>query len=193
MALLQVMPDNDAKELLLRTRDTAAISAALEPYGVQLSHWELAIDPDRRMTNDEVLNAYSRQIEDVKNSGGYRVVDVAQLRPDESDPTWPERAEKARNAFLDEHRHAEDEVRFFAAGRGCFYLHLDAKVFAIVGEASDLLSVPANTPHWFDMSATPDFVAIRFFQNDDGWVGDFSGSKISSAFPSLDELVQETP
>jgi 1,2-dihydroxy-3-keto-5-methylthiopentene dioxygenase len=32
-------------------------------------------------------------------------------------------------------------------------------------------------------------VAVRFFEEEDGWVGDFTGDKISSSFPTFDELV----
>jgi 1,2-dihydroxy-3-keto-5-methylthiopentene dioxygenase len=39
------------------------------------------------------------------------------------------------------------------------------------------------------MGSRPDFVAIRFFQEEDGWVGDFTGETISSSFPTLDSLL----
>jgi 1,2-dihydroxy-3-keto-5-methylthiopentene dioxygenase len=32
-------------------------------------------------------------------------------------------------------------------------------------------------------------VAIRFFQNQDGWIGDFTGDAIGERFPTLDQLV----
>ncbi len=50
-------------------------------------------------------------------------------------------------------------------------------------------TVPAGTLHWFDMGSRPDFIAIRFFEEADGWVGDFSGDRISESFPTLDELL----
>ena len=49
--------------------------------------------------------------------------------------------------------------------------------------------MPAGTLHWFDMGTRPDFIAIRFFEEEDGWVGDFTGDAISAGFPSLDELL----
>lgn len=189
MTLLQVMPDDNAENLLLRTTDQQLIEETLRAHGVVLSHWELALDPDVIAGNEMILDAYRSKIDELRTSGHYRLVDVVQLRPDGTDADWATRAARARAAFLDEHRHDEDEVRFFAAGRGCFYLHLDSKVFAVVCEAGDLLSVPAGTLHWFDMGSRPDFVAVRFFQEEDGWIGDFTGSTISSSFPTLDSLV----
>ncbi|MGW7696248.1 hypothetical protein ACWGMA_46910 [Streptomyces asiaticus] len=76
-----------------------------------------------------------------------------------------------REAFLDEHRHGEDEVRFFAHGTGCSYLHLADRVLAVVRKEGDLLSVPVGTAHWFDIGRQPHFCAIRFFQAEDGWIG----------------------
>ena len=49
--------------------------------------------------------------------------------------------------------------------------------------------VPANTTHWFDMGTRPDYVAIRFFHDEDGWVGNFTGDDIATRFEALDQLV----
>lgn len=62
-------------------------------------------------------------------------------------------------------------------------------MYAVLCEAGDLLSVPANTTHWFDMGTRPDFVAIRFFHDEDGWVGDFCGTDTAQRFASFDELM----
>ena len=112
---------------------------------------------------------------------GYVTVDVISLNSDH-----PQKAE-LRAKFLDEHRHAEDEVRFFVAGRGLFTLHIDDYVYAVLCEKNDLISVPAGTPHWFDMGEHPHFVAIRLFNNPEGWVANFTGEDIASRFPRLED------
>jgi len=111
------------------------------------------------------------------------------LHPDATDAEWEAKAKAAREKFLDEHTHDEDEIRFFVDGHGCFYLHLGDEVHAVVCEAGDLMSVPTGTRHWFDMGHTPDFCAIRFFQEENGWVAGFTGATISARMPSLDELL----
>jgi 1,2-dihydroxy-3-keto-5-methylthiopentene dioxygenase len=68
-----------------------------------------------------------------------------------------------RGKFLDEHTHAEDEVRFFAEGSGMFYLHIGGKVYMVLCEAGDFISVPAGTTHWFDMGPSPDLEAENLF------------------------------
>jgi 1,2-dihydroxy-3-keto-5-methylthiopentene dioxygenase len=188
MTLLQVMLDDQAGNVLLRTTDEGSIAATLDEYQIGFARWELMLDPEEITTGEAILAAYGTQIRELSDRGGYQLVDVAQLRPDDSDPGWAERSAKARSTFRNEHKHDEDEVRFFAAGRGCFYLHLGSEVLAVVCEAGDLLSVPASTLHWFDMGSRPDFAAVRFFQREDGWIGDFTGNAISSLFPTLDTL-----
>ncbi|MCM2416753.1 acireductone dioxygenase [Streptomyces sp. RKAG293] len=190
MTLLQVMSAEDAETVVLRTRDEAEITRALEPQGVAFQRWPLRIQVTSDVDSDALLGAYEAEVDELCAQQGLRLVDVARIHVEDT-PQWQEKADKARSTFLEEHRHAEDEVRFFAHGTGCFYLHLDGQVFAVVCEAGDLLSVPAGTPHWFDMGPRPEFAAIRFFEKEDGWVGDFTGEPIAQHFPRLDALLAD--
>ena len=60
----------------------------------------------------------------------------------------------------------------------------------MVCESGDLLTVPAGTRHWFDMGPEPKFAAIRFFEQADGWIGEFTGDAIGERFPTLDQPVR---
>jgi 1,2-dihydroxy-3-keto-5-methylthiopentene dioxygenase len=189
MTLLQIMPADDGSRMLLRTDDAARITAELRPLGIRFERWAAAAALDAGAGQDEVLDAYQEEVRRLRAVGGYQLVDVVRMKPDDADPGWPATARAARDKFLDEHTHDEDEVRFFVEGRGCFYLHLGDRVYAVACEAGDLLSVPAGTRHWFDMGARPLFTAIRFFRAQDGWVADFTGDLIGRRFPYLDELL----
>jgi 1,2-dihydroxy-3-keto-5-methylthiopentene dioxygenase len=187
MVMLKVMSDANPDDVLLSTTDFDTAATRLRAEGVTLRRWEL--QPGSQTMNDsEVLAAYADQISAICEQESFTLVDCVKLAPEDSDE-WRAKATKARQGFLAEHRHTEDEVRFFAAGRGCFYLHLPPTVLAVVGQAGDLLSVPAGTTHWFDMGPTPDFCAVRFFEREDGWVGDFTGSDIAARFPDLPALL----
>ncbi|WP_229402688.1 1,2-dihydroxy-3-keto-5-methylthiopentene dioxygenase [Micromonospora okii] len=188
MTLLQVMPDDDARTVLVRTDRPDEIREALSPLDVQFEQWELGRQLASDASPDHVLAAYRPEVDRICAQGGFRLVDVVRMKPDETDPQWPDKAHAARTKFLSEHTHDEDEVRFFVEGSGCFYLHVGAKVYAVVCEAGDLLWVPRGTSHWFDMGGRPEFTAIRFFQEEDGWIGSFLPESIASGFPSLDEL-----
>jgi 1,2-dihydroxy-3-keto-5-methylthiopentene dioxygenase len=186
MSLLQIMSEDDPTRIRLRTQDPTEISQALAPLGVRFERWQVRDLPEDA-ANADVLEAYRHEVDLLCETGGFRLVDVARLVPSD-DPQWPATARAAREKFLDEHTHAEDEVRFFVAGSGCFYLHVAGSVYAVVCEAGDLLSVPENTRHWFDMGERPTFTAIRFFQEEDGWIGDFVPDSIARRFPTLDQL-----
>ncbi|MEU7764260.1 cupin [Nocardia sp. NPDC049190] len=188
MTLLQVMAADNAADVRVRTTDDELIGTELARHGITFGRWPVVADAASR-SSDDLLAHYAAEVAELNESGRYQHIDIARIHPDDADPQWQHVAKGAREKFLDEHRHAEDEVRFFAAGRGCFYLHLDGEVLAVVCEGGDLLSVPAGTLHWFDMGARPDFIAIRFFEEADGWVGDFTGDRISAGFPTLDELL----
>ena len=192
MTLLQTMPDGDPATVRLRTRDAAVIAAALAAHGVGFERWPLRGGPlDPSVSTEALLDRYRPEVEALCARHGLRLVDVARIHDDGTEASR-ERAAAARGAFLEEHRHGEDEVRFFAHGTGCFSLHLDGEVHAVVCEAGDLLSVPAGTRHWFDMGPRPDFAAIRFFEQEDGWVGDFTGDPLAQRFPRLDDLLADT-
>ncbi len=163
--------------------DVGAIAAELGMIGVQFERWEanrpLAADAGQ----DEVLAAYRQAVDTLNGKYGFQAIDVVSLQPDH-----PERA-AFRQKFLAEHTHADFEVRFFVGGRGLFYLHVGDKVYLVLCEQGDLISVPADTTHWFDMGEYPDFKCIRFFTTADGWQGHFTGSDIATRFPGFDEYL----
>lgn len=171
---------------ILQTSDPAVIAAELAAVGIVFEQWPVR-DVPAGATADEILDTYSEEVSRLTDQHGFTVVDVAQLHPSE-DPEWEATAAGARGKFLAEHTHAEDEVRFFVHGAGIFYLHIGDHVHAVQCTAGDLISVPADTRHWFDMGTRPDFTAIRFFLNPDGWVGHFTGDEIGTRFPDYETL-----
>ncbi|GAA4003784.1 acireductone dioxygenase [Allokutzneria multivorans] len=187
MTLLTVWPDNDPGTVVLRTEDGAEIQSELKRLGVRFERWDVVSGLPPTPTSEEVLAAYRENVDRVVEAEGYVLVDAMHMTPSD-DPAWRENAAAARKKFLAEHTHDDDEDRFFARGSGVFYLHVGDRVYAVFCEAGDLLSVPANTTHWFDMGTRPDYVSVRFFHDDDGWVGNFTGSPIASLFPDYDTL-----
>lgn len=159
------------------------IISVLSTVGVQYEQWSAAQPLTIDAGQDEVLTAYAEQIERLRKQYAIQSVDVVALRPDN-----PQKDE-FRQKFLAEHTHADFEIRFFVDGSGLFYLHIADKVYLMLCEKGDLITVPANTTHWFDMGANPNFKCIRLFTVADGWVGDFTGSDIAQHFPDMDSFV----
>jgi len=180
MSQLTVFNDNNPATALLKTSDVSEIVKTLNAEGVRFEQWQASSPVKAGDSSEIVMGAFASDIERIKTEGGYITVDVISLNS--SNP----QKDELRKKFLNEHIHTEDEVRFFVAGRGLFTLHIKDKVFEVLCEKNDLISVPANTTHWFDMGPNPDFVAIRFFNNPEGWVAQFTGSTIAEKFSRLD-------
>ncbi|MGN6817448.1 MAG: 1,2-dihydroxy-3-keto-5-methylthiopentene dioxygenase [Sphingomonas sp.] len=176
MTRLRVFAADDGANPVLDTSDPTWIGDALKKIGVRYERWPLR--DTQGADAGGVLVAYAPEIDKLKAEAGYQSVDVISLAPDH-----PDRA-ALREKFLSEHRHSEDEVRFFVAGEGLFTLRTDDdRVHAILCTAGDLISVPAGMRHWFDMGPEPSFTAIRLFENPDGWVAKFTGDAIADRFP----------
>jgi 1,2-dihydroxy-3-keto-5-methylthiopentene dioxygenase len=178
MSRLTIYADDSAARPLLDTTDGARIAAALAPIGVRFERWSASTDLPAEVDDAAVLEAYRSDIERLKSECGYQSVDVLRCLPDNPN------ARQLRLKFLDEHTHDDDEVRFFVAGAGVFYLHAAGKVHMTLCERGDLIRVPAGTRHWFDMGPAPDFTVIRLFTSPDGWVAKFTGEQIARQFPS---------
>jgi len=179
MSRLRIYRDDDGREPLDTLVDHAEIARALAAAGVRFERWEAAHPIEPGASQEEVIAAYRSDIDRLMREEGYQSVDVVSLRPDH-----PQR-EAMRQKFLSEHTHSEDEVRFFVAGAGQFTLHIGDRVYEVLCEAGDLIGVPDRTRHWFDMSESPYFVAIRLFTNTEGWVATFTGEDIAERFPRM--------
>jgi 1,2-dihydroxy-3-keto-5-methylthiopentene dioxygenase len=55
----------------------------------------------------------------------------------------------------------------------------------VLCEKNDWIRVPAGTRHWFDMGSKPQFCAMRFFNNSEGWLATFTGDPIAERFAKL--------
>lgn len=167
--------------------DFSAIENQLNTIGVQFERWTARHEVEPNAEPAAILNAYSDSIDRLKQQYGFQAVDVISLTPNHPDKT------SLRQKFLAEHCHADFEVRFFIRGRGLFYLHVENHIYAVLCEQGDLISVPANTRHWFDMGENPDFSCIRLFTTPEGWVAEFSGSDIAKNYPTLEQYLTESP
>ena len=180
MSRLTIYKD-DSGAVVDEFRTGEEIARQLESLGVRFERWEAEAELARDADQEAVLAAYHTPVQRLKDEFGFQSVDVVSLNPDHPD------REMFRNKFLAEHVHADFEVRFFVAGSGLFCLHVNDRVYAVLCEQGDLISVPADTPHWFDMGTAPYFKCIRLFTTPEGWVADFTGDGIARRFPTMDE------
>ncbi len=180
MSRLRIFSESEPHAPIAHLHDHAGIARELGAAGVRFERWEAATPLAAGAGQQAVIAAYRNEIDRLMASEGYRTVDVISLTPEHPD------REALRRKFLDEHTHAEDEVRFFVAGSGLFSLHIGEHVYEVLCEQGDLIGVPDATPHWFDMGPHPFFIAIRLFNNPEGWVARFTGSDIAARFPRFE-------
>jgi 1,2-dihydroxy-3-keto-5-methylthiopentene dioxygenase len=180
MGTLTIYEDANPAEPLFHSGDNAVIAGRLREAGIRFEQWTALRQIPGDADDSAVLAAYQPDIDRLVAEEGYKSWDVVRILPDN------ENRAAMRGKFLDEHTHAEDEVRFFAEGSGMFYLHIGSKVYMVLCEAGDFISVPAGTTHWFDMGPRPRFTALRLFMSPDGWVARFTGTRYSAEFPKYE-------
>lgn len=173
MATLR-MPDKN-----LTLQDPSAIQHFLATRGIMYERWSINRDLPSGATNGDVLAAYDYLLKPLMDKGGYQTADVIGVDGD------TQNLEEIRGKFIREHTHSEDEVRVFVEGQGCFWFHkegCDNEVFALLCKQGDLISVPTDTKHWFDLGDPPKVRAIRIFTNHAGWVPHYTNSGIDQRY-----------
>jgi 1,2-dihydroxy-3-keto-5-methylthiopentene dioxygenase len=153
------------------------IASALANYNIDYERWTPSHPVADDAPPEEILNAYSREIEALKSRGGYVTADVIDVNP--ATPGLDAMLAK----FNREHWHDEDEVRFIIAGHGLFHIHAtNGAVLAIEVEAGDLIRVPRGTLHWFNLCSDRRIRAIRLFQDTAGWTPHYTESRVDENF-----------
>ncbi len=174
MAILHI-PDQDK-----RLSDQSEIKSFLADKGVWFDQWEANATLEDGADQETVLAAYNHVLAPYMASNGYQTADVISVHPK------MENIDVLKNKFLSEHTHSEDEVRFFVDGEGLFWFNMDDHpVFCVICQKGDLISVPANTKHWFDFGPKLSVKAIRVFIDQSGWVPQYTTSGVDDKYNEL--------
>ena len=174
MARVQI-PDENCE-----IRETTEIRAFLKQYGIEFEQWDVEgrIGPDA--TNEEILEAYSPEIERLKTAHGFVTADVINVNPETPG------LDQMLSKFDKEHLHTEDEVRFTVKGSGVFHINPENDpVFAVTVESGDLISVPKGTHHWFNLCSDKTIRCIRLFEDMSGWTPHYKEEPIHENYAPL--------
>ncbi len=160
--------------------DVREICDFLAPYGIWYECWDVEGRVGRDAEDQEILDAYAKEIEVLKQRGGFVTADVINVCSDT--PGLDAMLEK----FAKEHTHSEDEVRFTVKGSGVFHIHPEnGPVFAVQVESGDLINVPAGTKHWFDLCDDRTIRCIRLFQDKSGWTPEYVEGGVHASYTPL--------
>jgi 1,2-dihydroxy-3-keto-5-methylthiopentene dioxygenase len=158
-------------------KDAEEITEYLARVGIDYERWKLLDSIPANAPAEQVLAAYSEEVEKLKSSGGYASADVIDVNA--QTPGLDAMLAK----FNREHWHDEDEVRFIIHGRGLFHIRpREGSVIAIEVEAGDLIRVPRGTWHWFNLCSDQEIRAIRLFQTTAGWAPNYTESAVDARY-----------
>lgn len=182
MSELRIYPEDrlDTPTVLTEHREIARRLAEID---VLFEHWKASEELDEGASHDEIIEAYREDIDRLMQRYGFDSLDVISIHPEH-----PKRGE-LRDKLRREHTHADSEMRFFADGQALFYIRKNGRVFGVLCCRGDLVSVPANTAHWFDMGDEPHLKMVRLFTKEgEGMPVYFTGNRINERFPRLESL-----
>jgi 1,2-dihydroxy-3-keto-5-methylthiopentene dioxygenase len=163
------------KKSLGNITEVEAIRDFLRKYNVTYDRWEIP-DSSKEFTQKEVLtdsekesllSTVNHRFEYLQNSFGYKTRDLVVLHPNV--PGLDEMLAK----FDKVHFHTDDEVRYIIDGSGYFGFVGDGENFLVHVSASDFISVPKNTNHWFTLDDKKRIKAVRYFTDTAGWVANY--------------------
>jgi 1,2-dihydroxy-3-keto-5-methylthiopentene dioxygenase len=184
MSILTIHPDRNP-EVLEVVHHAETIAEKLWEIEVLFERWTADQEFPPEADQDCIISAYRRSIDHLIDRYEFHSIDVISVSSDH-----PQKKE-LRDKFLSEHTHDDFEVRFFVEGRGIFYMHSHGKVYTVLCEQGDLISIPAQTKHWFDMGERPNFKAIRLFTTQEGWIAQYTGDKIAEAYPRFEAFMTQ--
>lgn len=145
----------------------------LTEHGVYVDRWATTDIPRALKTaetlspldQEQILSCFAQPLSDLAERFGYISHDMIVLNAQST-----ANLEDLLKKFEQEHHHTEDEVRFIIDGEGIFSLKRGGDHFDVIVQEGDLISVPANTRHYFTLTAVRNVKAIRIFKTREGWV-----------------------
>jgi len=160
--------------------DVQEIRDFLSPLGIWYEKWDVDSRIGGDASNDEILAAFSPEVERLKEKGGFVTADVINVTAET--PGLDAMLAK----FSQEHTHSEDEVRFTVKGRGIFHINpKHGPVFGVLVESGDLINVPAGTQHWFNLCDDRTIRCIRLFEDPSGWAPEYVDAPVNEKYPAV--------
>ena len=159
------------------------IARELAPLNIQLNRWPvgdnprirelLALDALDDNQKEQVLQALDGYFQQLSETAGYQSRDLIVLHPDIPN------LDTMLSKFNSCHIHSDDEVRYIVAGEGIFgFVRPDGTQVEVTVQPEEFINVPANTEHWFYLTAARKIKAVRYFTTTDNWTPEYTDTEI---------------
>ena len=166
------------------------ITRELAPLNIQLNSWPVGDNPEIRELlaldaiddnqKEQVLQALDGYFQQLKETAGYQSRDLIVLHPDIPN------LDVLLSKFDKCHIHADDEVRYIVAGEGIFgFVRPDGSQIEVTVQPEEFINVPANTEHWFYLTAARKVKAVRYFTTTTGWTPEYTDTQIRSQLATV--------
>ncbi|MEG4516721.1 MULTISPECIES: acireductone dioxygenase [unclassified Microcoleus] len=166
------------------------ITRELASLNIQLNRWPVgdsaeiqnllakdALDDNQK---EQVLQALDGYFQQLLESAGYQDRDLIVLHPDIPN------LDTMLSKFNKCHIHADDEVRYIVAGEGIFgFVRPDGSQVELTVQPEEFINVPANTEHWFYLTAARKVKAVRYFTTQEGWTPEYTDTEIRSRLAAV--------
>ncbi len=159
------------------------IVSELAPLNIELESWNISENPilSELLAEDvlnweqklQVLNVFNHRFEQLKLSNEYKWQELMVLHPG-SPHLYPLFTQCDRC-----HTHKDSESLYIVSGAGIFgFILPNGWQAELIVEAGEYIKVPAGVEHWFCLTAGLQLKAIRYFTTVDGWVPEYTDTKI---------------
>ena len=166
------------------------ITRELAPLSIQLNSWPvgdsrelqnlLAKDALSDSEKEQVLEALDCYFQQLSETAGYQSRDLIVLHPDIPN------LDTLLSKFNKCHIHADDEVRYIVAGEGIFgFVRPDGSQVEVTVQPEEFINVPANTEHWFYLTAARKVKAVRYFTTTEGWTPEYTDTQVRSGLATV--------
>lgn len=166
------------------------ITRELAPLKIKLNSWPVGDNPEilELLAKDalddnqkeQVLQALDGYFEQLKETAGYQSRDLIVLHPEIPN------LDTLLSKFDKCHIHADDEVRYIVAGEGIFgFVRPDGSQVEVTVQPEEFINVPANTEHWFYLTAARKVKAVRYFTTTTGWTPEYTDTEIRSRLATV--------
>ena len=166
------------------------ITRELASLNIQLNRWPVgdsaeiqnllakdALDDNQK---EQVLQALDGYFQQLSQTAGYQSRDLIVLHPDIPN------LDTMLSKFNKCHIHADDEVRYIVAGDGIFgFVRADGSQVELTVQPEEFINVPANTEHWFYLTAARKIKAVRYFTTTVGWTPEYTDTEIRSRLAAV--------
>ena len=177
MAILQLGDGTISHNFDEIVRELAAFSICLKHYPLNSSLLSTALLAEAILPEAEkreLLELYDRQFSLLKQETSCLWYDLLVLHPGSPHLHTLSQA----NHY---HTHTASETLCVLAGAAIFsFIELDGRQVQLLVQPGDFIQIPAGVEHWFSLTATLQFKAVRYFTTVDGWVPRYAASDMSN-------------